>query len=546
MEQIFLTVYLLELSVKVWLLGAPFCFPTCKKTYPFIMLPTPWGAFDFFVVLVGVVTNWIAADVAALSDVMVIRVVRLLRLARAVRLFRMFRVLWLLVQGLMSVANVLFWTLLLFAMVLYLFAVAGVEMIGHDEYWSSEQLTQEAPEVVEMIFLKFGDVPKTMLTLLQFTTLDSWTAVAMDIVYRKPVLIIYFLCFIFLSSIALMNLVTATIVEKFMESSNEDREAKKAWESEKRMEIMDNLKEIFIMADEDGSGLLSLKELHELYNSSPEIQMQFEAFRVGDGAALGDFRGMERLFGICDLDGDGQLTVDEFLDGIMCYEEDAVVFLCSRIYDVVRLLLLKADNHVEEVGRQEAPPELTSSMEPNHGKAVTGSRDVNTGGSRGLTGMRPNGPPRPGDSVGPTAEEVGLSEVSSSAFPDIFRRSSTGLRGGEQAEGAEKLLESLLEGQAELRSVVEAKTTLIQQGMQKSLENQIRPLQQDLREVRKDIQLLVVTEKNTAGRMVRDGHHARNLGGVRACGMSACAGEQGQHADALPKPPAIVVEAGEV
>ena len=46
-----------------------------------------------------------------------------------------------LVRGLLSVTSVLVWTFTLFAMILYLFAVAGVEMIGRNPKWKEVGLT---------------------------------------------------------------------------------------------------------------------------------------------------------------------------------------------------------------------------------------------------------------------------------------------------------------------------------------------------------------------------------------------------------------------
>ena len=69
----------------------------------------------------------------------------------------------------MSVMSVLLWTFVLFSMILYLFAAAGVELIGHDDYWADVELVKD-PKVVEMVAKKFGDTPKNMLTLMR----DPW------------------------------------------------------------------------------------------------------------------------------------------------------------------------------------------------------------------------------------------------------------------------------------------------------------------------------------------------------------------------------------
>jgi len=150
----------------------------------------------------------------------------------------------------------------------------------------------------------------------------------------RPILVCYFLAFIFVSSIALMNLVTATIVETSFECSNSDKEVLLEVERRQKQQMVAKLRKLFLAADADGSGYLTVQELRENY-ALPEFRSQLEVF--------GSLEELVRVFDLCDLDGGGALSAVEFLDGMMRYEEDRVLYICSRIYELLRMTARSVD-----------------------------------------------------------------------------------------------------------------------------------------------------------------------------------------------------------
>jgi len=77
LEQIFLVIYVVELSLRF-------------LAYSYHCLADNWVKFDAFLVVCGVLTNWIiepiAGSIEGMGLLLVLRLARLLRLARAVRL----------------------------------------------------------------------------------------------------------------------------------------------------------------------------------------------------------------------------------------------------------------------------------------------------------------------------------------------------------------------------------------------------------------------------------------------------------------------------
>merc|ERR1719188_2735752 len=104
---------------------------------------------------------------------------------------------------------------------------------------------------------------------MQFMCLDSAAVIYRPLVTTKPWLLIYFLIFILLGPIALMNIVTAIMVESSLRTASEDQEAKKAWKNMRRKALMPQLRSIFCALDISGNGKL---DLEDLLNAPPEMK----------------------------------------------------------------------------------------------------------------------------------------------------------------------------------------------------------------------------------------------------------------------------------
>merc|ERR1719223_1644950 len=83
----------------------------------------------------------------------------------------------------------------------------------------------ENDEIRMLITHNFPNIPVTMLTLLRFVSLDSMATLYQPLIMEDPLLLCFFLPFILVVSISLMNLVTAVIVEGALEQGKLDREA---------------------------------------------------------------------------------------------------------------------------------------------------------------------------------------------------------------------------------------------------------------------------------------------------------------------------------
>jgi voltage-gated sodium channel len=177
-DRVILAVFVVELLLKQYALGLRFW-------------RNPWNVFDAAVVGIALMPS--AGPLAVLRS---LRVLRLLRLVSVVPRMRaiiesVFRAL----PGLGTIG-------VLLVLFFYVFAVMGTKLFG-----------AEFPQW-------FGTLPRSMFTLFQVMTLESWTGIARSIKPVYPLAWLYFLSFILLATFTILNLFIAIIVNA-MQSQHE-------------------------------------------------------------------------------------------------------------------------------------------------------------------------------------------------------------------------------------------------------------------------------------------------------------------------------------
>ena len=83
----------------------------------------------------------------------------------------------------------------------------------------------------------------------------------MPVIYANPVMLIYFMSFMLVVGIALMNLLTALIIESSFEMTRNDKDVQIALKNEMLKKILPRLLSLFRDLDKDGSGDISLEEI---------------------------------------------------------------------------------------------------------------------------------------------------------------------------------------------------------------------------------------------------------------------------------------------
>eukprot|EP00927_Polykrikos_kofoidii_P086263 TRINITY_DN9612_c0_g2_i1.p1 TRINITY_DN9612_c0_g2~~TRINITY_DN9612_c0_g2_i1.p1 ORF type:complete len:734 (-),score=123.30 TRINITY_DN9612_c0_g2_i1:8-1993(-) len=301
--------------------------------------------FDAFLVCVGIAGNWIIIPIArgdaeGLKDIgllMVLRSARLLRLARTVRLLISFRELWMLVRGLLNSAYTMVHTMLLLFVVIYVFTCIGMELITN-----SDLMQKSDPELVEFqeaVHRYFPGLGQTMLTLVQFVTLDNVSLIYLPLIKVDWTLALYFFAIVLVVSIVLMNLITAVIVNSALEQAMEDKDLKQSQKELHRRTLMKELRDLFNTIDVDNSGLISREEFESLNVDDMEHVMEL----VVAGSP-------SEVFDALDIDGSGDVGIDEFVEGIWQNARSTAPIEIKRMQKQLTLIRKELESNQREIG----------------------------------------------------------------------------------------------------------------------------------------------------------------------------------------------------
>jgi hypothetical protein len=205
LEEVFISIYIAELVLRIGV----------HRSYFFAGEDFWWNVLDLLIIV------FVVADVYG-GSARVIRLLRMSKLLRMLRFLRFVKPLRLLVECLVGSIFHLFWCLLVFAFILFFFAMYFVAAIT--------QHAQQYADTVSMMDLilfdkHFGDFITGLRTLYFSTTGgNDWS------VYYETVAITgwthgaMYLFFIGFFQIAVLNVVTSVFVESVMETAQPDAE----------------------------------------------------------------------------------------------------------------------------------------------------------------------------------------------------------------------------------------------------------------------------------------------------------------------------------
>jgi Ca2+-binding EF-hand superfamily protein len=152
----------------------------------------------------------------------------------------------------------------------------------------------------------------------------------------NPAIWLFFIAYVAVAMLVLLNLVTAVIVDNALAISKQDEKQKLIELQQAKQAQITSLKRVFAALDVDGSGAIDESEFIDACTNRPEIMNKFRLLDF-------DEREMLNLFKDLEVSSDGLLSLEEFEMGLNSMQGDAKNKELVRIQKTIERL----SNHVE-------------------------------------------------------------------------------------------------------------------------------------------------------------------------------------------------------
>lgn len=232
-DEIFLGIFILEMILKIIAYGLSY-------------FKDGWNWFDMIIILLSVLSS--LSFLSAFRVFRIFRVFRSLKAMRGMRMMSSLRHLRVIVQAIGRSIPSIAWTALLLVLIYYIFSIIGVSMFG-----------EEFPDW-------FGNIGKSMYTLFQVMTLESWSmGISRPVMEVFSYAWMYFVPFVLISSFIVMNVVVGIVVNAISEVAEATKIEKKTAEAEQEELPADNNAKI---AEEIAEVRKHLEELEKLIDKN--------------------------------------------------------------------------------------------------------------------------------------------------------------------------------------------------------------------------------------------------------------------------------------
>eukprot|EP00931_Biecheleriopsis_adriatica_P115778 TRINITY_DN91530_c0_g1_i1.p1 TRINITY_DN91530_c0_g1~~TRINITY_DN91530_c0_g1_i1.p1 ORF type:complete len:533 (-),score=139.92 TRINITY_DN91530_c0_g1_i1:280-1878(-) len=339
------------------------------------------------------------------------RIVGIFRLYKLIKRYRQLDELRLLLQSLKDSMQTLFWTVVLLVVVLYIGAVILTQQIGQNvEVYGNYRKLSGGWDHEEL----FGTVGRSMFTLMQVMTLDSWLSkVVRHVAVNQWYMIAFFCVFLLITTFGIMNILVSVIVEQTLAASLQNKQRLRVREEKAQRAELDSIKEIFLISDTDGSNSLDKDEFLAAVKN-PEVQWRMKMLELPVAETV-------KLFGVLDGDGSQSLSYNDFIQGCAKLKGHAMSKDMLAVMGQADALATKMDlmaDSLEESERMVAGlDEITLRIARRFDSAILGSRRRM---AQAAGGTKPIVPPK---RDGPGGDQVPLSvgnRPNLPQFPDLL------------------------------------------------------------------------------------------------------------------------------
>lgn len=288
----------------------------------------PWNVFDYGLVVISVADFVISATKARSGGMRLIsslRIFRLLRVVRSIKGLKIVAGLWLIIQGILDSIRTVLWVTCAALVGIYCFGVALTTLVGHDA---------KTLEQWHMSDIYVGSVGKSMMTILQVITLDSWTEdIARPLFEISPITMVILLAAIVWLTFGTLNILVAVMVERISSISQDSKATSQKVLERTENTLLHSIVNEFEHFDKDGSGQLEFHEFRKMIRTkSMTNKIHLLGVQVDEA---------EGLFDLMDVDKSGTVTPGELISGLQKLKgnakgQDVVQLICFAQKQVLR------------------------------------------------------------------------------------------------------------------------------------------------------------------------------------------------------------------
>ncbi|CAE7346555.1 Scn11a, partial [Symbiodinium sp. KB8] len=296
-DALFVFVFVVEWSIRLWF-----------DRWRFVRDAA--NLLDTILVFSGVVDlmlSWALEGSGASRSIVVLRLMRAVKSLRAVRMvrsLRFFQGLRVLVKACQCFLPSLCWSMVL----LLVFMSMGALMMGNllQDFVVSEAMDFEDRK---WIWMRYGTAYRAMYTLFEITFAGNWPTSARPVLEKvSQAYVLFFVPYITLVVFAVIRVISAVFLKDTLDAAQNDAEQLVVDRLRKKAQYVAKLESIFLAIDDSGDGIISEERLNDILQN-PKVAAYLETLEL-------DLHEGVALFHLLD-NGDGEVTLDEFIDGIM-------------------------------------------------------------------------------------------------------------------------------------------------------------------------------------------------------------------------------------
>ncbi|CAE7271789.1 Scn8a [Symbiodinium natans] len=360
-DALFVLIFVCEWSLRVWF-----------ERWMFVKDIA--NLFDTVLVFSGAVDlalSLFLADAGGASKSIVVlrlmRAVKSLRAVRMVRSLRFFQGLRVLVKACQCFLPSLCWAMVL----LLIFMSMGALMMGNllQDFVANEDMDFEDRK---WVFQRYGTAYRAMYTLFEITFAGNWPTSARPVLEKvSQFYVLFFVPYITLVVFAVIRVISAVFLKDTLDAAQNDAEQLVVDRLRKKAQYVAKLESIFLAIDDTGDGIISEERLNDILQN-PKVAAYLETLEL-------DLHEGVALFHLLD-NGDGEVTLDEFIDGIMRCKGPARAIDQVAMHADIKAL----DHKIAKLARKLRDKEAPASAVARDSRAT--SRDCL--GFRGFWGFR--------------------------------------------------------------------------------------------------------------------------------------------------------------